>query len=398
MLYADRPISMRGGLQIEAGTGQPVLCRCSTDCHDDHMGGQEPFGFTDGVSQPRIDWSGEREPDTTADLDYGNLLAAGEFLLGYRNEYGLYTDRPLLDPSEPGAAVPAGCARTIRRDVTLAAMAAIWCCANLHRTSEAFWRFIAAQAADYGGADCTGARRWWDADVGRCAGPDAARSRSAAWGRDDIDVARNQFTYDEDERRVASVRSVRMSRRAIRAPVTCRADAKACMARLIRMLGFGHQDLSEDLIAASRFHRIIRRGREFGDQIDWQAACAARCAGSAERAVLHVPQCQHLAPVRVHPERVADQREVRRHERRGRSAPRQSRADAVRPPDRWLSPCRSRMASAAGSMDCRHSSPCVAALISFCRDCGRCGISPQRPVAIVYASARIMSAAFSATM
>ena len=37
-------------------------------------------------------------------------------------------------------------------------------------------------------------------------------------------------------------------------------------------LGFGHQDLSQDLIAASRFHRIIRRGREFGDQIKRQAA------------------------------------------------------------------------------------------------------------------------------
>ena len=37
------------------------------------------------------------------------------------------------------------------------------------------------------------------------------------------------------------------------------------IARLIRMLGFGHQNLSEDVIAASRFHRIIRRGREFGE-------------------------------------------------------------------------------------------------------------------------------------
>ena len=33
------------------------------------------------------------------DLEYGNLIAAGEFLLGYENEYGLFTQRPLLDPA-----------------------------------------------------------------------------------------------------------------------------------------------------------------------------------------------------------------------------------------------------------------------------------------------------------
>jgi hypothetical protein len=100
MLYAEENLDA-GRLQIEAGlgTGLAVLDRLSTT----HMGGEEPFGFMDGVSQPRIDWSGEREPGTAADLDYGNLLTAGEFLLGYRNEYGLYTDRPLLDPELPGA-------------------------------------------------------------------------------------------------------------------------------------------------------------------------------------------------------------------------------------------------------------------------------------------------------
>ena len=60
------------------------------------MDGREPFGFVDGVSQPRLDWAGERKPDKTADLEFGNLAMPGEFLLGYPNEYGLYTERPLL--------------------------------------------------------------------------------------------------------------------------------------------------------------------------------------------------------------------------------------------------------------------------------------------------------------
>ena len=59
MLYAAENLDA-WRLQIEAGLGNglAVLDRLSTT----DMGGEEPFGFMDGVSQPRIDWSGEREP------------------------------------------------------------------------------------------------------------------------------------------------------------------------------------------------------------------------------------------------------------------------------------------------------------------------------------------------
>ena len=59
---------------------------------------REPFGFTDGISQPELDWRQERRTGVT-ELTYGNRVALGEFLLGYRNEYGNFTDRPLLDPA-----------------------------------------------------------------------------------------------------------------------------------------------------------------------------------------------------------------------------------------------------------------------------------------------------------
>ncbi|MDQ2824846.1 MAG: peroxidase, partial [Verrucomicrobiota bacterium] len=61
------------------------------------LDGVEPFGFTDGISQPEIDW--KREHDVTRpQIDYTNLVALGEFLLGYPNEYNKYTNRPLIDP------------------------------------------------------------------------------------------------------------------------------------------------------------------------------------------------------------------------------------------------------------------------------------------------------------
>jgi len=61
------------------------------------LDGVEPFGFTDGISQPEIDWNRERDV-TRPQIDYTNLVALGEFLLGYPNEYNKYTNRPLIDP------------------------------------------------------------------------------------------------------------------------------------------------------------------------------------------------------------------------------------------------------------------------------------------------------------
>ena len=133
MLYAEENLdAWRRQIEASLGMAFAVLDRLSTT----HMGGQEPFGFIDGVSQPHIDWSGEREPGTTADLDYGNLLTAGEFLLGYRNEYGLYTDRPLLDP-DCQARRHCRSQKMIPHAAILAATAAIWCCASLPRMSGA---------------------------------------------------------------------------------------------------------------------------------------------------------------------------------------------------------------------------------------------------------------------
>jgi Dyp-type peroxidase family len=70
----------------------------------DH-GDREPFGFHDSISQPIVEGLTKSGPSS-------NTVRSGEFILGYLNEYGLYTDRPILPASAPGAAVlprdPAG--------------------------------------------------------------------------------------------------------------------------------------------------------------------------------------------------------------------------------------------------------------------------------------------------
>src|SRR5437762_10265 len=51
------------------------------------LGDVEPFTFADGLSQPTIEGlqTGGRPADT---------IKTGEFVLGYPNEYGLYTESP----------------------------------------------------------------------------------------------------------------------------------------------------------------------------------------------------------------------------------------------------------------------------------------------------------------
>jgi len=50
---------------------------------------KEPFGFHDGISQPVIKGSGQAGP-------VNDIIETGEFLLGYKNEHGLYPDSPKL--------------------------------------------------------------------------------------------------------------------------------------------------------------------------------------------------------------------------------------------------------------------------------------------------------------
>ena len=50
---------------------------------------KEHFGFRDGISQPVIEGSGK--PGMKE-----NTINAGEFILGYKNEYNVYPDSPLI--------------------------------------------------------------------------------------------------------------------------------------------------------------------------------------------------------------------------------------------------------------------------------------------------------------
>ena len=99
LLYAVTPgPAGRLGTGVEGPRAGTPRLRPLASLTTNDIGDIEPFGFNDGISQPVLDWERKKPAqihDTTA---YTNLSALGEVLLGYPNEYGRYTDRPLLDP------------------------------------------------------------------------------------------------------------------------------------------------------------------------------------------------------------------------------------------------------------------------------------------------------------
>jgi deferrochelatase/peroxidase EfeB len=52
---------------------------------------------------------------------------------------------------------------------------------------------------------------------------------------------------------------------------------------LVRTLGFGNKNLRDDLIASTRFHRILRRGREYGTSLTDEEALQPAPPNEAER-------------------------------------------------------------------------------------------------------------------
>ena len=160
------------------------------------MGGREPFGFADGISQPRIDWDGERDASTSADLEYGNLHRAGR--IPARLPATNTAATPTVRFSIPPWSAPATCLAPEdagRRDLGRNGTYLVF--RQLHQDVRGFWRFIAAQSA----RDRAGARLA-EAMVGRTISGDPLvpllDRPIRGVGPDATDIARNRFTYEAD--------------------------------------------------------------------------------------------------------------------------------------------------------------------------------------------------------
>ncbi len=241
------------------------------------LDGIEPFGFPDGISQPQIDWQQQRDVPT-GQLDYSNVVALGEFLLGYRNEYGKYTDRPLVDADSASAnLLPAEEApekKDIGRNGTYLVMR------DLRQDVQGFWRFI----SEHAGGDLAEAEKLAAAMVGRTkeGDPLASIQQEPIPGIDPDQIQQNQFTFDGDPAGVRCPFGAHV-RRANPRNTDYPGRPNGLLAKVITMLGFGPKGFRDDLMSSVRFHRILRRGREYGPYLPTEKAISPAELNDQER-------------------------------------------------------------------------------------------------------------------
>ncbi len=229
-----------------------------------HLGDVEPFGFVDGISQPVVDWEGKRKIHGDQ-LQYSNVVSLGEFLLGYSNEYNEFTDRPLLDATSKAAAdlLPAldqPQKKDLGRNGTYLVMR------QLEQDVRGFWKFV-DQAAE---ADPATRKRLAEAMVGRAI--DGAPlvpvqlDPIPGIGDDEKDRAYNQFTYASDpngDRCPFGAHIRRSNPRNADFPN----PVNGMISHLLQTFGFQRKSIRDDLMSPTRFHRLLRRGREYGDEL-----------------------------------------------------------------------------------------------------------------------------------
>jgi len=272
LLYADpgKLESWKQTVQVDSWDHAFTVLDC---LEAESLSDTEPFGFKDGISQPTIDWDGARKPDKNERLEYSNLVTLGEFLLGYPNEYGKYSTRPLVSRGDDRTAglLPAeedpdkrdfgrdGCYLVFRQ---------------LAQDVSGFWKFLDEQAKDNPDQHTLAERMVGRKMNGEPLVPLSDREIEGLEpdARDNIRL--NQFTYERDGDGARCPLGAHI-RRANPRNGDLPYGTSGLLSRLIRTLGFGRKGIRDDIVSSTRFHRILRRGRAYGiaslPELDFQS-------------------------------------------------------------------------------------------------------------------------------
>ena len=255
--------------QCEAGF-ETIACLATVD-----MDGIEPFGFVDGISQPQLDWERERRVRDEQLFEYTNLSCLGEFLLGYPNEYGAYTERPLLEPERDALALLPR-SEDVPAKVDLGRNGSYLVMRQLRQDVHGFWQFVDGQS----GGDADLRKRLAAVMVGRTLdGEPLVAARVTTSSSDGASSDLNAFDYEADPRGVGCPLGAHVRRTNPR-NADLPSGEPGLLARLKRTLGFDAQALERDRVASTRFHRILRRGREYGPEVPLAQALVGQSDGA----------------------------------------------------------------------------------------------------------------------
>lgn len=246
MLYAlpGQLAAWQTRIEGQCTAGFTILGRLP--CAD--LGDVEPFGFKDGISQPALDWDRTRPAVDAEQTAYRNLSCLGETLLGYPNEYGGYTDRPLLDPHPQ---LPRAEDAPDRAD--LGRNGSYLVLRQLQQDVQGFWKWLDSAAQH----NPVAREKLAATLVGRTL--DGTPLADTAPGDP------NAFTYTADPRGTRCPLGAHVRRANPRTADLPPANPRfpGLIGWLTRTLGFDAPALAQDRVASTRFHRLLRRGREY---------------------------------------------------------------------------------------------------------------------------------------
>ena len=237
---------------------------------------REPFGFADGISQPELDWQQSISTDEHERDRFANRTALGEFLLGYSNEYGQYTERPLLDSviEGPHEQLPDAGDQPQFKDLGRNGTYLVF--RQLSQDVSGFWQYLDEQAA----GNTRERDRLAAAMVGRQRNGEPLMPRtSEPIDGIDRDNDYNHFNYDSDPHGHLCPVGAHVRRSNPRTgdyPV----GVNGFITRLLRTLGFCRRYPGDDLVASTRFHRLLRRGRAYGTPLSIEQALQEKPTGS----------------------------------------------------------------------------------------------------------------------
>jgi len=200
---------------------------------------REHFGFSDGLTSPAIEGLSSGDGD--------QVIKPGEFFLGYQNEYGRYTGRPLVDPAhDPEGVLKNDVEGSGKRDFGRNGTYLVF--RQLSQDARGFWVAVDKAAVDQPGATAAERRvRLAAKMVGRWPG---GAPLVLAPERDDPSLALKDFAFHAEDGD------------GLRCPIG------AHIRRTNPRDSLDPEPGTADSVAVNKRHKLLRRGRTYGAPLD----------------------------------------------------------------------------------------------------------------------------------